>query len=193
MSLEVAIEDYTREFPLKNGLTCHVRPLEASDEQALHEFFCALPAHELMFIKHRVTDPEILHEWCQSIDYGRNLPLLAFLGDEVIGIATLHQQHGGWKRHVGRVSVHVHPARRGLGLARLLISELIDLARQSGLEKIEAEFIAKQEKAIKMFSLLGFSQLYCLPDYVKDMQAITHDYLVMGIDLITDEEYAGMG
>ncbi len=193
MSLEVAIEDYTRDFPLKSGLTCHVRPLKAGDEKALHQFFCALPAPELMFIKHRVTDPEILHEWCQSIDYGRNLPLLAFLGDEVVGIATLHQQHGGWKRHVGRVSVHVHPARRGLGLARLLISELIDLARQGGLEKIEAEFIAKQEKAIKMFSLLGFSQLYCLPDYVKDMQAITHDYLVMGIDLITDEEYAGMG
>lgn len=94
---------------------------------------------------------------------------------------------------MGRVSVHAHPAYRGLGLARLLVHELIEIARQSGLEKVEAEFIAKQENAIKMFSLLGFSQLYCLPDYVKDMQAIKHDYLMMGLDLITDEEYAGMG
>jgi hypothetical protein len=32
-----------------------------------------------------------------------------------------------------------------------------------------------------------------LPDYVKDMQAITHDYILMGLDLETDEEYAGVG
>ncbi len=193
MSLEVAIDGYVRELPLKNGQTCHVRPLEAGHEKAFHRFFLALPAPELMFIKNRVTDPKIIHEWCQSINYDRNLPLLAFFGDEVVGVATLHQQHGGWKRHVGRVSVHAHPAYRGLGLARLLVHELIEIARQSGLEKVEAEFIAKQENAIKMFSLLGFSQLYCLPDYVKDMQAIKHDYLMMGLDLITDEEYAGMG
>ena len=31
------------------------------------------------------------------------------------------------------------------------------------------------------------------PDYVKDMEAITHDYVLMGLDLKTDEEYAGMG
>ncbi len=46
---------------------------------------------------------------------------------------------------------------------------------------------------MKMFGLLGFSQLVNLPDYVKDMQAITHDYVLMGQDLVTDEEYAGMG
>ena len=30
-----------------------------------------------------------------------------------------------------------------------------------------------------------------LDDYVKDMQAISHDYILMGLDLRTDEEYAG--
>jgi hypothetical protein len=40
---------------------------------------------------------------------------------------------------------------------------------------------------------LGFSNLVRLEDYVKDMQAITHDYILMGLDLKTDEEYAGMG
>ena len=58
---------------------------------------------------------------------------------------------------------------------------------------MEAEFIGKQEGGIKMFSLLGFSTLVRLPEYVKDMQAISHDYILMGLDLVTDEEYAGMG
>jgi hypothetical protein len=62
-----------------------------------------------------------------------------------------------------------------------------------GLEKVEAEFIGEQEAAIHMFAMLGFSQLLRLEDYVKDMQAIRHDYVLMGLDLHGDEEYAGMG
>jgi hypothetical protein len=46
---------------------------------------------------------------------------------------------------------------------------------------------------MKMFALLGFQPLMRLPDYVKDMQAERHDYVLMGLDLETDEEYAGMG
>ena len=46
---------------------------------------------------------------------------------------------------------------------------------------------------MKMFGHLGFNQLFRLEDYVKDMQAVSHDYILMGQNLITDEEYAGMG
>jgi len=57
---------------------------------------------------------------------------------------------------------------------------------------VEAEFIGEQEAAIKMFALLGFSNLLRFEDYVKDMQSIKHDYVMMGLNLKTDEEYAGM-
>jgi len=193
MSLEVALFEYPKELELKGGFKCLLRPLESADEMAFHEFFLAVPTHERMFIKHRVTDPVVIHEWCQNIDLGRNLPLLAVLEGQIIADATLHQQLGGWKRHVGRVSVLVHPKFRGRGLAKALVTEVIGMARQLGLEKVEAEFIGGQETAIKMFGLLGFLPLYRLPDYVKDMEAVTHDYILMGLDLKTDEEYAGMG
>jgi ribosomal protein S18 acetylase RimI-like enzyme len=91
------------------------------------------------------------------------------------------------------VSVLVLPQYRGRGLARALVAEIVSVARNLGLEKVEAEFIGGQEAAIKMFALLGFSNLVRLEDYVKDMQAITHDYVLMGLDLKTDEEYAGVG
>jgi ribosomal protein S18 acetylase RimI-like enzyme len=87
----------------------------------------------------------------------------------------------------------VLPDYRGRGLARTMVAEMVDLARQAGLEKLEAEFIGEQEAAVKMFALLGFGNILRLDDYVKDMQAITHDYILMGLELKTDEEYAGMG
>src|SRR5216117_556890 len=156
MSLDLALMDYPKDMELKGGFKCVVRPLESTDEMAFHEFFLAVPMQERMFIKHRVTDPTVIHEWCQNIDLGRNLPLLAVLDGQIIADATLHQQFGGWKRHVGRISVLVHPKFRGRGLARALVTEILNLARQVGLEKVEAEFIGGQETAIKMFGLLGF-------------------------------------
>jgi GNAT superfamily N-acetyltransferase len=193
MSLDVALAEYPKELMLKSGLNATLRPLESSDEMGFHEFFLAVPVQERLFIKHKATDPAVIHEWCQNIDLGRNLPLLAVHDGQIIACATLHQQLGGWKRHIGRVSVLVHPKFRGRGLARALISETLDIARQVGLEKVEAEFIGGQETALKMFGLLGFHPLCKLPDYVRDMEGGTHDYILMGLNLKTDEEYAGMG
>ena len=193
MSLEFELQKYPKETKLKNGTKSKFRPLRKDDEKAFHEFFLAVPEAERMFIKHRVTELSVIRDWCQNIDLGRNLPLLAFSDGQIVADATLHQQLGGWKRHIGRVSVLVHPKFRGRGLASALIEEVIDIARRVGLEKVEAEFIGEQGPAMKVFALLGFSQLLRLPNYVKDMQAVAHDYVLMGLDLRTDEEYAGVG
>jgi L-amino acid N-acyltransferase YncA len=96
-------------------------------------------------------------------------------------------------RHIGRVSVPVHPDHRSEGLARALVTELIGLARYAGLEHVEAEFAGKQEGATRAFALMGFTQVLRLEKYVKDMDAKDHDYILMSLKLTTDEEYAGMG
>jgi len=191
--LDDILEKYPQPTTLKSGLSCQLRPLESTDEKAFHEFFRAVPAEERLFIKHRVDEPTVIADWCRNIDLGRILPLLAVLDGQIIASASLHQQLGGWKRHIGRVSVLVHPRFRGQGLARASVEELMQIGREIGLEKMEAEFIAGQERAIKVFGLLGFRTLLRLEDYVKDMQAVSHDYVLMGVDLTTDEEYAGMG
>ena len=85
------------------------------------------------------------------------------------------------------------PLFRGRGIAKALVSEVVGIAQKMGLEKLEAEFIAAQERAIRVFALIGFSELLRMEDYVRDMQAISHDYVLMGMDLTTDEEYASAG
>jgi ribosomal protein S18 acetylase RimI-like enzyme len=189
MSLELELQKYPKEIKVKDGSEVKLRPLKRTDEKDFHALFQAIPEQERMFIKHRVTDPAVIRDWCQNIDLGRNLPLLATDGNKIAGVATLHQQLGGWKRHIGRVSVLVQPKVRGRGIARALVHEIVEIARATGLEKVEAEFIGGQDAAIHMFAMLGFSELWRREDYVKDMQAISHDYVMMGLDLTTDEEY----
>lgn len=193
MSLELVVQKYPRQVTLKDGLTCTLRPLQSSDEKKFFEFFQGVPEAERSFIKHRVEDPEVIQQWCEQIDLGKHFPLLAVSEGKIVGDATLHQQLGGWKRHIGRVSVLVLPEIRGRGLAQTLVREIVNIARELGLERVEAEFIGDQEAAIKMFALLGFSNLLRLEDYVKDMQARPHDYVLMGLNLRTEEEYAGVG
>jgi GNAT superfamily N-acetyltransferase len=192
-SIELELQPFPKTIALKDESKAALRPLKKDDEKDLHKLFLDIPEPERMFIKHRVQDIKVIRDWCQNIDYGRNLPLVGLLKGKIVGVATLHQQLGGWKRHVGRVSVLVHPEFRGRGLATRLVGEVIEIARGAGLEKVEAEFVGEQAGAMKMFALLGFSQLIRLDDYVKDMQAITHDYILMGLDLKTDEEYASAG
>ena len=192
-SIELELQKFPKTVNLKDGTKATLRPLRRDDEKEFHQLFLGIPEQERMFIKHRVQDIAVIRDWCHNIDYGRNLPLVGLLGGKIAGAATLHQQLGGWRRHIGRVSVLVHPQFRGRGLARTLVSEVLDIARRASLERVEAEFIGEQQAAIKMFALLDFRELLRLEDYVKDMQAISHDYILMGLELKTDEEYTSAG
>lgn len=192
--LDGIVDGYPKTKVLKDGLKAHMRPLEETDHQALFDFFKAVPENERLFIKHQVQDPDVIKRWCEKLDLEKDFPILAQDKDgKILAACTLHQNGFGWKRHIGRVSVFVHPDFRRRGLAYALVEELIGVSRQLGLEKLEAEFVAEQERAMKVFALLGFSDLVHLPKYVMDMQGKHHDYFQMGILLTTDIEYAGVG
>src|SRR5438309_631736 len=173
MSLEYELQKFPREIKLKDASKTKLRPLRKDDEKLFHEFFLAVPEPERMFIKHRVTEAPVIRDWCQNIDLGRNLPLLALMEGKVIGDVTLHQQLGGWKRHIGRVSVLVHPKYRGRGLASALVTEIVSIARHMGLEKVEAEFIGEQEAAIQVFAMLGFRNLRS-EEHTSELQSQFH-------------------
>lgn len=193
MATEDALEKYPCPATLKDGLECVVRPLRKEDEAAIRELYLAIPEPERLFLKSRMTDGSIFHQWCEHIDYDKNLPLLLLTGDKVIAECTLHQRSGGWKSHIGLLSMLVHPEHRGKGVARILVTELVEIARHCGLQRLEAEFTGEREVAIHAFAMIGFEELVRIPKYVQDMQAQYHDYVLMGMDLLTSEEYAGVG
>ena len=191
MSLEYILEDYPAEVVLGNGLKVELRPLERADEGLIKDFYLGVPAHERAFIKHRVTDGAIFHEWCEHLDYEANLPMLAIHEGKVVAEGTLHQRQGGWKSHIGLVSELTHPEHHGIGLSTVLIEHLIRIAQHCGLTKLEAEFNGEREIAIAEFKKSGFAELMRLPGYVRDLDRNYHDYVLLGMDIKTDEEFAG--
>jgi GNAT superfamily N-acetyltransferase len=191
MSLEYALEKYPCRLQLRDGSDCVIRPMQKRDCRRMMRFFNVVPEIERLFLKHRVDNPSLFQDWCRHLDYEANLPLLMLHRSKVIGEATLHQRQGGWKRHIGLVTVLTHPEYRGRDVAKLLVAELVEIGRHLGLKKLEAELNGERSVAIKALQQLGFQIFGRLPDYLLDMEGGTHDYVVLGMDIVTAEEFTG--
>ncbi len=193
MLLVDALDKYPLEIKLRDGTPVIVRPLNRRDDVKLQKFFLVVPEEERLFVKQPITDRTLFRQWCRQPDFERNLPLLMLHGKKVIGEATLHQRGGGWKRHIGLITLLTHPDYRGRDVSKVLVTELIYLARQCGLRQLEAEINGERKIALQVLAQLGFNELMRQPDYVMDMKAVTHDYVLMGRTLKQEEEYAGLG
>lgn len=193
MIMDYALEKFPLEVTLRDGTECVVRPLGKRDAAQLQKFILAVPEEERLFIKQPVNDRLLFQEWCRNADFERNLPLIMSHGVQIIGEACLHQRLGGWKRHIGLVSVLTHPDYRGRDVAKILVAELVEVARALGLRRLEAEFNGERTVAIRALEDIGFCKLLNLPQHILDMKTVAHDYVFMGADLHVDEEYAGVG
>ena len=191
--LDYALDKYPIEIELRDGTKCVVRPLGKRDAVQLHKFILAVPEEERLFIKEPVSDRALFQDWCRHPDFEHNLPLIMLQGAKIIGEACLHQRLGGWKRHIGLVTVLTHPGYRGRDVAKILVAELVEIARALGLRRLEAEFNGERKTAIRALEDIGFCKLLNLPQHILDMNTVPHDYVFMGADLHVNEEYAGVG
>ena len=192
MALEYALERFPLEARLRDKVKVTVRPLKRTDAAALHKFFCVAPEPERLFLEKPVTSKAQFEQWCRSIDLERNFTLLMLDKRKVIGWINMRMPQGGWMRHIGHLRFLTHPNYRGRDVSLILVEEIMAVARYLRLWRLEAELNGERKTAIRSLQHLGFEELFCLPDYVIDMTRQSHDYVLMGIDIKTDEEYAGM-
>lgn len=189
--LEIILEErFPKPARLEDGTRVILRPLLPDDEAALIEFFKSMPAEDLIYLRDDVRDPEVIKHWCRALNYEVTLPLIADLEGKIIGDATLHQEKRGWKSHIGSVRVVIHPQFRARGVGRALMNELIQIALDIGLVKLDAEFMAEQTRQIAIFERLGFVQMATLPQHVQDLKGESHDLIIMVYDLRATEHYA---
>jgi len=180
--------DYVRDqFPKKvsvgSGLEVTLRPLEPADQEKLLDFFRAVPESDRLFLADDVANADLIEAWCRKLDLDTVFPLLAVADDRIVGNSTLHRTKGGWMSHVGHVRVVVHPQYRGRGIAQTLLHELIEIATDIGLDKLDAEFMSGQEKQMRVFEKLGFVRVAELPDHVLDRRNEAHNLIILAYDL----------
>jgi L-amino acid N-acyltransferase YncA len=175
---------YPRTYSLRDG-DVTLRYMTPGDRELALAFARALPAHDLLFLRRDVTQPEIVDVWMNGIARNRIISLAAERDGKVLGYATIDRGELSWSPHVAELRVLVSSEARGHGLGRLLTQEAFVVALGLGIEKMVAHMTVDQKGAIAVFEGMGFRPEALLRNHVKDREGNKHDLLILSLDVET--------
>lgn len=155
---------YRQLVTLPDGARVLLRPLAPGDRQALIDLFAPISSDDLRYVRHRVNDPQLVGKWVDELDYDRVLPLVAVIGDRIVGNATLHF-YSGPAHHRAEVRIYLAKEIRRRGVGSRMLQALIDLAKRRNIYLVEAQILNDQTTVIKAFQKLGFELKAVLDDY----------------------------
>lgn len=172
------LQNYPDGLVLEDGTELTLAPMVPSDWSMLERFLNEIPEQDRQFLRHDLSDPAIVEQWCRDLNYRHVFPLLAWNGAQIVADATLHQDPGLWTAHVGKIRLMVHPAYRGRGIGTRMAEHLLKLSKEIGLHIAVGECAAEQKEMIGLLDRLGFEETIRLPEFVRDRRGGLHDMLL---------------
>jgi L-amino acid N-acyltransferase YncA len=163
------LKNFREMVTLKDGAYVLLRPMIAKDLQRLTQFYSGVGQDDLRYFRDDVKNPAVIQGWCEQLDYGRVLPVLALVKERLVGSATLHFFEGP-KRHVAEIRLFLAKDYRKRGLGMKMCRTLIDLARKQAVSILVAEVVSDKTDVVKAFETLGFKTdakldgFFMLPD-----------------------------
>jgi L-amino acid N-acyltransferase YncA len=182
-TMEQLFQDYPKEVTLRDGRTIRLRPLDKGDFDSLYDFFQELSDEDRLFLRNNVKDPNLIRRWTEKIDFERVIPLVAEDGGRIVADGTLHFRTHGWMQHVGLIGLVVARSHRRSGLGTLTARELVGLAEQRSLERVQAFVIEDDLGTVKMFETVGFNKAAVVKNMVKDQRGNKRNLAIMCNDV----------
>ncbi|MDB5314589.1 MAG: family acetyltransferase [Rhodospirillales bacterium] len=150
----------------RDGSALTIRPIRPEDAGALGDFFHTLTAEDIrrrFFSALKDLSPAMKARLTQ-IDYDREMALVATRtvggADAIFGVARLIREPGS---HRGEFSVVVASTLKGQGLARTLMTRILDWGRTEGLREAVGQVLAENMPMLAFMRALGFT-IHHLPE-----------------------------
>jgi RimJ/RimL family protein N-acetyltransferase len=174
---------------LRDGARVLLRPLVSEDKQALLDFFLPVPMEERRYMRHNINNADIIASWVEHIDYDRIFPLIAVLGDRIVGNATLHFNDGPY-RHRAEIRIFLAKDFRRRGLGNKLVQALIEQAKRRSIYILEVQIISDQVNVIKAMQKAGFQPVCTFEDYYMLPDGELRDVVYLNMHLrAPDDEF----
>jgi len=173
---------HKRDFPRRVGVKGRIlvlRPLSANDREPLLRFAQLLPEHDLLFLQRDITEPAEADKWIAKSVAGDLVTIVAWDGEEVLGYATYARGNARWTSHVAELRVVVAESARNLGIGKLLLELVFEMALDDGVTKLVACMTPDQAGAERLFRRLGFEQEAILRDHAMGANGVTCDLLLL--------------
>lgn len=100
-------------------------------------------------------------------DSENNLLIIGFLDGEYVGNCSLMGNNPSRYRHRASIGIALFQKYTGMGIGRAMIEKLVAVAREKGLEQIELEVVADNERAIALYKKMGFEIYGTMPNNMK--------------------------
>jgi RimJ/RimL family protein N-acetyltransferase len=150
---------YRHIITLADGMRVCLRPLTPKDRDALVALFGDLPPQETQYFRSDVADSQLVARWAEQPDYASIFPLVAVVGDRIVGNSTLHLG-SGYTRHVAQIRIFLAKDFRRHGIGSAIIKAQLEIARKLGLHQVVAEIVESRPQVIHAFERLGFERQF---------------------------------
>jgi GNAT superfamily N-acetyltransferase len=169
---------YRQLITLPDGMRVCLRPLTPKDRDPLVVLFSSLPPEEIGYFRSNVADPALVASWAEDVDYTRVFPLVATVGDRIVGNSTLHLGKG-YTRHVAEIRIFLAKDFRRRGIGSAMIKAQIEIARKMGLYQLIAEIVESRPQVIHAFERLGFQRQFVWKDLFMTPEGDLLDMIVL--------------
>lgn len=109
----------------------------------------------------------------------RNMMILGFLDGRHVGNCSLMGNQWLRYRHRASVAIALYQEYTGLGIGTAMLQKIIDVAKAQGLEQLELEVVADNERALALYRKLGFEVCGTMPRNMKYKDGTYADMLFM--------------
>ncbi|MEJ8812827.1 bifunctional acetate--CoA ligase family protein/GNAT family N-acetyltransferase [Variovorax ureilyticus] len=175
---------YRREWPLRNGTNCTVRPVHPDDAQMLQAMVQQLSPESrwFRFVSRFQELPPVMLSRFTLIDYDREMALVAVVRERIASsegasadrerIVAVSRYFTNPDRSTCEFSLVVADDYKGQGLGSRLLESIIEVARDKGLAEIQGLVLSENAEMLKLVRRLGFT-IKPFPDD-PEFRLVTH-------------------
>jgi acetyltransferase len=155
---------YEAPFTLRDGTPVLIRPIRPEDEPLMVAFHGTLSERSVYFRYFHMMNlgMRVSHERLAQIcfvDYARDIALVAEARQpdgsaSIVGVGRLTRQRG---LNTGEFAILVSDAMQGQGLGTELLSRVVQVGRERGLERITADILPENRDMQHVSEKVGFA------------------------------------
>ena len=149
---------------LKDGSTCHLRPITPDDAEALRRFHARLSAQTVylrFFAPYpRLTERDV--ERFTHVDHVDRVALVATVHAELIGVVRFDRVDDD----AAEVAFVIRDDYQGRGLGAIFLEHIAQAARERGLRRFVAEVLPENLRMLEVFRLAGYEATSTMTDGV---------------------------
>ena len=155
---------------LKNGQEVLLRPIKPEDEPMWLEMFQSLSEESIryrFFQMLKDTPHEVRVRYC-NVDYDREVALVAEMVEngkrKILGVSRLSIESD---EKSGEMAFLVSDYWQGLGLGTKMVDYTLDIAKEKGIENVNAIILQDNYRALSLTKKMGFGIEYLTDGTVK--------------------------